>query len=175
MEFPFAGLPVVAGDSALDHFVAEAVARNEEGDAVAAAKAKRAERRHDDELQQLTHRSSSGATPTPAADVYSLGQLLFYMLSGGRRAAPGNIFDTRHAELFAKGPRHELLRLLLSKMIAPIETRYGDMARVLAELEQNENWEQSARAGGDRQIAEEHGRGNGTSSDLCSDKRRRDR
>jgi serine/threonine protein kinase len=84
---------------------------------------------------------------TPAADVYSLGQMLFYMLSGGRRIARENIFDARYSEYFAKGPRHELLRLLLSKMIAPIETRYRDMTPVLVELGQIENWEQNAVGG----------------------------
>jgi hypothetical protein len=53
--FPFAGLPVVTGDTALDHFVAPAVACDDKGDQVATAEAKRAERCHDDELQQLTH------------------------------------------------------------------------------------------------------------------------
>jgi hypothetical protein len=48
--FPFAGVPVVAGDAALDLFVAPFVARHDEGREIAAAKAKRAERRHDDEL-----------------------------------------------------------------------------------------------------------------------------
>jgi hypothetical protein len=63
--FPFAGLPVVAGDAALDHFVAPAVASDDESGQVATAEAKPAERRHDDELQQLTHCSSSGARYSP--------------------------------------------------------------------------------------------------------------
>ena len=36
--FPFAGVPVVAGDAALDHFVAPLIARHDEGSEVAAAK-----------------------------------------------------------------------------------------------------------------------------------------
>jgi serine/threonine protein kinase len=84
---------------------------------------------------------------TPAADVYSLGQMLFYMLSGGRRVARENIFDGRYSDVFTKGPRHELFRLLLSKMIAPIATRYKDMTQVLTELAQIENWEQNAVGG----------------------------
>ena len=54
--FPFAGVPVVAGDVTLDHFVAPLIARQYEGSEVAAAEAKRAERHHDDDLQlQLAH------------------------------------------------------------------------------------------------------------------------
>jgi hypothetical protein len=50
--FPFAGRPVVAGDAALDHFVAPLIACHDEGSEVAAAEAKRAKCNHDDELQQ---------------------------------------------------------------------------------------------------------------------------
>src|SRR5215468_1174832 len=58
--FPFAGVPIVAGDAALDHFVAPLVARHDEGSEVAATEAKRAERHHNEGLQeQLAHRSSS--------------------------------------------------------------------------------------------------------------------
>jgi hypothetical protein len=57
--FPFAGLPVVAGDTALDHFVAPFVAYHDERGEITAAKAKRAKSYHDDELQQLTHHSVS--------------------------------------------------------------------------------------------------------------------
>jgi serine/threonine protein kinase len=34
---------------------------------------------------------------TPAADVYSLGQLIFYMLTGGKRIARENVLDSRYA------------------------------------------------------------------------------
>jgi serine/threonine protein kinase len=84
---------------------------------------------------------------TPAADVYSLGQLIFYMLTGGKRVARENVFDPRYAEFFGKGPRHELLRLLLSKMIAPLATRYAAMDVVIREIDQIESWEQTAASG----------------------------
>ena len=44
----------------LDHF-APAVARDDEAGQVATAEAKRAESHHDNELQQLAHRSNSGS------------------------------------------------------------------------------------------------------------------
>jgi hypothetical protein len=59
--FPFAGLLIVASDTALGHFVAVFVARHDKCSENAATKAKRAERYDDDELQQLTHRNSSGS------------------------------------------------------------------------------------------------------------------
>jgi serine/threonine protein kinase len=80
---------------------------------------------------------------SPAADVYSLGQVIFYMLTGGKRVAGQNVLDERYAEHFANGHRSHLLRLLLSKMIAPIQNRYADMERVMRELVQIENWEQT--------------------------------
>jgi hypothetical protein len=50
--FPFAGLPVVAGDTALNHFVPPLITRHDEGREVAAAEAKRAERNHNENLQE---------------------------------------------------------------------------------------------------------------------------
>ena len=43
---------MVVGDATLNHFVAPLIARYDEGGEVAAAEAKRAEPRHDNELQQ---------------------------------------------------------------------------------------------------------------------------
>jgi serine/threonine protein kinase len=84
---------------------------------------------------------------TSAADIYSLGQLIFYMLTGGKRIPRENVLDSRYADFFAKGPRHQLLRLLLSKMVAPLATRYAAMDIVIREIEQIENWEQTAASG----------------------------
>jgi serine/threonine protein kinase len=89
-----------------------------------------------------------GATKvSPAADVYSLGQLIFYMLTGRKRIARENVLDPRYADFFSKGPRHGLLRLLLSKMVAPLTARYGGMDVVIRDIEQIENWERTAATG----------------------------
>jgi serine/threonine protein kinase len=80
----------------------------------------------------------------PAADIYSLGQLIFYMLTGGQWVSHLNVLDRRYDPVFSKGERHRLLRLLLGKMIAPLTNRYGDMNVVIGELEQVENWERNA-------------------------------
>ena len=77
---------------------------------------------------------------SPAADIYSLGQLLFYMLTGGKRVGRQNVLDERYAEFFTKGQRYGLLKLLLSKMVAPIETRYKVIDKVIHELDEIENW-----------------------------------
>jgi len=76
--FPFAGVPIVAGDAALDHLVAPLVARHDEGGQVAEAKAKRCERRHDDELQQVTHRTISGSFTISAAIRHASSQGAFF-------------------------------------------------------------------------------------------------
>lgn len=62
-------------------------------------------------------------TVTSAADVYSLGQLMFYMLSGGKRVTREAVLDLRYDRYFAKGQRYALFRLLLNKMIAPLASR----------------------------------------------------
>ena len=48
--FPLAGPLVVVGKTALDHIAAPLIARHDEGSEIAAAEAKRAERRHNTEL-----------------------------------------------------------------------------------------------------------------------------
>src|SRR5262249_17997348 len=70
---------------------------------------------------------------TPAADIYSLGQLIFYMLTGGKRIPRENVFDSRYADFFAKGPRHELLRLLLSKKVRVISSPAGIVTKLTTE------------------------------------------
>ncbi len=44
-------MPIVPGDAALDHFVPPVIARQDEGGEIAAAEAKRAERDHNENLQ----------------------------------------------------------------------------------------------------------------------------
>jgi serine/threonine protein kinase len=80
----------------------------------------------------------------PAADIYSLGQLIFYMLTGGQWVSLLNVLDRRYNDVFDKGERHRLLRLLLGKMIAQPNSRYQDMSVVIGELEQIKNWEKKA-------------------------------
>jgi serine/threonine protein kinase len=80
----------------------------------------------------------------PAADIYSLGQLIFYMLTGGQWVSRSNVLDPRYNAVFDRGERHRLLQLLLGKMITQLDVRYQDMSVVIEELEQIERWEKSA-------------------------------
>ena len=80
----------------------------------------------------------------PAADIYSLGQLIFYMVTGGQWVSQLNVLDARYDAVFDKGERHRLLRLLLVKMIAPLNSRYQNMVPVIREMEQIESWEKNA-------------------------------
>jgi hypothetical protein len=81
---------------------------------------------------------------TPAADVYSLGRLIFYLLSGGRHIVRDNVFDPSFDNLFAKGERYTDLRLLLNRMVSEQAVRIAQMKEVVAELERLDKWEESA-------------------------------
>src|SRR5581483_707940 len=89
----------------------------------------------------------------PSADVYSLGQLIFYMLTGGRWVSGLNVHDRKYDRFFDKGRRHTLLRLLLGRMIAAHDSRHADMAPVVGELEEINDWEKNAAGS----LLDEHG------------------
>ena len=89
----------------------------------------------------------------PSADVYSLGQVIFYMLTGGRWVSGLNVRDQKYNQFFNKSRRHTLLRLLLGRMITEVENRYAGMALVIAELEEIDNWEKNAAGS----LLDEHG------------------
>jgi serine/threonine protein kinase len=88
-----------------------------------------------------------------SADVYSLGQVIFYMLTGGQWVSGLNVHDQKYNQFFDKGRRHRLLRLLLGRMITPPESRYADMIPVIAALEEIDNWEKNAA----QTLLDEHG------------------
>ncbi|MET4374576.1 serine/threonine protein kinase [Bradyrhizobium sp. LB12.1] len=80
---------------------------------------------------------------TAAADVYSLGQLVFYMFSGGSWLSQTSVLDARYDHHFAGGERHQHLRMLLSKMVVPLVRRYTKMTPVVRDLEQIRDWEKA--------------------------------
>jgi len=82
---------------------------------------------------------------TPAADVYSLGKLIFYMFSGGIVVPRETVDDERYDRLFAHGERPQRLRFLLRRMISPVAQRFQTMKEVIQGLQALEDWERNAQ------------------------------
>ncbi len=83
---------------------------------------------------------------TAAADVYSLGKLLFYIISGGIVLPRERLDDPKYAAILAKGGRFHLLDLLLRRMICPPESRIQSMAQVEEELKRIADWDTTSLA-----------------------------
>jgi len=81
---------------------------------------------------------------TPAADIYSLGKLIFYSYSGGSVMATKAVHDEQYDWLFASGERAQRLRLLLDLMICPLDRRLKTMKEVIQRLQAIEDWERNA-------------------------------
>jgi len=83
---------------------------------------------------------------TPAADVYSLGKVLYFALSGGKV-----ILRERHREpqndVFAgRGARRELFGRLLDRMICDLKQRIKTMEDVAADLKRIAEWDHQVTA-----------------------------
>lgn len=81
----------------------------------------------------------------PAADIYSLGKVIFYMLSGGIIVPRETVHDDRYDTVFAAGERAQRLRYLLGRMIAPLQQRLQSMKEVIQALEALADWERNAQ------------------------------
>jgi serine/threonine protein kinase len=81
----------------------------------------------------------------PAADVYSLGKLIYYMISGGVMLPREAIHEPQYSNIFADSGRYHLLKVLLGKMICAEDRRLKTMREVTAELEQIASWESRAQ------------------------------
>jgi serine/threonine protein kinase len=81
---------------------------------------------------------------TAAADVYSLGKVIFYMFSDGIVVPRELVHDQRYDQLFAASERTQRLRFLLGRMISPLPQRLKTMGDVLKELKALEDWERDA-------------------------------
>ncbi|MBL8552194.1 MAG: serine/threonine protein kinase [Hyphomonadaceae bacterium] len=77
---------------------------------------------------------------TPAVDVYALGKLIYFMLSGGRAMPREKLDDPGFALELGEGQRIHLLQALLRRMICALDRRTRDMNEVIAELRRIEAW-----------------------------------
>jgi serine/threonine protein kinase len=77
-------------------------------------------------------------------DLYSLGKVIFYMLSGGGRIAREELGSPSSNSAFAQGQRYALLRTLLSRLIAPANIRMQTASQVVEELRRIISWDQQA-------------------------------
>jgi serine/threonine protein kinase len=88
---------------------------------------------------------AGGQVPiTPAVDLYSLGKLIFYMLSGGGRIAREELGSPSFTSVFAQGQRHALLWTLLSRLIAAADARMQTAPEVVEELRRIISWDLQA-------------------------------
>jgi len=82
----------------------------------------------------------------PEADVYSLGKLIYFLLSGGVILPRERLFEDVYAGLFAKSDQYGLMKILLSKMICAQDRRISSMSQVVSELDKIERWVIDAHA-----------------------------
>jgi serine/threonine protein kinase len=83
---------------------------------------------------------------SPAADVYSLGKVIYYMLSGGVVLPRERLHEEGFGKIFNGGEQYTLLQALLSRMICAPKGRIETMDGVLAEIERIRAWQQTARS-----------------------------
>ncbi|CAP54905.1 serine/threonine-protein kinase [Gluconacetobacter diazotrophicus] len=83
---------------------------------------------------------------TAAADVYSLGKLLYFMVSGGTVLPRERLDDPRYAAVLSKGGRFHLLDLLLRRMVCEPAGRLQTMAQVEDELKRIAAWDRMSIA-----------------------------
>jgi hypothetical protein len=79
-----------------------------------------------------------------AADIYSLGKLIYYMISGGIIIPRERLAEPGYADVFSPGGRYLLLQLLLRKMVCKLDNRIANMSVVMEELQRIEDWDRQS-------------------------------
>ena len=82
---------------------------------------------------------------TPAADIYSLGKVIYYMVSGGLILPRERLHEEEYSRIFDRGERYGLLYHLLMKMVCSLSSRLQTMEEVIRDLENIQAWEQNAQ------------------------------
>jgi serine/threonine protein kinase len=83
---------------------------------------------------------------TPAADIYSFGKVIYYMITGGTVLPRERMHEAQYSRVFSQGERFRLLEALLQQMICPLERRLQKMTDVIERLEKIEAWEKKCAA-----------------------------
>ena len=81
---------------------------------------------------------------TAAADIYSLGKLIFYMVSGGIVLPREDLDHDRYSEVLSKGGRFHLLDLMLRRMICKREARMQAMEEVENNIRRIAEWDKTS-------------------------------
>ena len=82
---------------------------------------------------------------TPAADIYSLGKVIYYMISRGVIIPREQVHEAKYRELFPRGGRYTLLQLLLERMICPLDRRIREATEVADIIENIAAWDRNAQ------------------------------
>jgi len=82
---------------------------------------------------------------TAAADIYSLGKVIYYMLSGGVIMPRERLNEDQYAAVFTPGGRFHALRLLLSRMITTLpKDRIANIENVELEIDRLMKWDETS-------------------------------
>jgi serine/threonine protein kinase len=81
---------------------------------------------------------------TPAADIYSLGKVIFFLMSGGVVLPREYLHQEQFAKHLDKSEQHRFLGALLHKMICPVGERMGEMNQVIEQLDYIGGWQKNA-------------------------------